>query len=275
MAFNGNNHDESSDLSAELDLDFEDDEDDEEGGDEGWLASYSDMMTDLMAIFVILFAFAATATAHQTVRVKAENAELKSELEAIAAANQLSIEELGEITDEMRQAQDDLDRIYELIKQKVDADGYSDSITMEKSEGFINFRFNDNVLFYPDSPVMKETSYDLLNYIGDLLSSIENSIGAIEISGHTAKVGEDSTTNFFAWELSSNRAISVLKFFIQNCDLPQSKMVTSGFAHYHPISDNDREQTRSLNRRVEVKILRIQSRQIKLIESLLKEDKSD
>lgn len=152
---------------------------------------------------------------------------------------------------------DEFDRVYQLIKEKIAEGGYADSIIIDKNDAYITFRFKDNVLFYPDSPVMRETHSEILQYMGDLLLSVDNDIYSIEISGHTARVQEDdSRTNYMAWELSSDRAIAVLDFFVNSCGLPQTKMVVSGYSHNAPIAGNSSEEERAQNRRVEVKIVR-------------------
>ena len=153
-------------------------------------------------------------------------------------------------------APDELDGVYEKIKNKISEGGYAESILLEKQRGYINFKFKDNLLFYPDSAAMRESSFDILQYMGDLLRGVDSEIDSIEISGFTAEAGKVSSGNYFAWELSSNRAISVLKFFSSKCSLPQSKMFIAGHSYYQPVAGNDTEKGRSLNRRVEVKIVR-------------------
>ncbi|MPN44703.1 hypothetical protein SDC9_192268 [bioreactor metagenome] len=115
------------------------------------------------------------------------------------------------------------------------------------------------MLFYPDSPVIKSDNVQVLKFIGDILNEIDPLIQTIEIGGHTASTGEP-TSSFFSWELSSDRAISVLKYLVRTCDLPESKMTVSGYSRYHPIASNDNEESRQLNRRVEIKITRVTSK---------------
>ncbi|WP_099204652.1 OmpA/MotB family protein [Scatolibacter rhodanostii] len=244
-------------VDIDIGFDEEDDDDEDEGG-EGWLASYSDMMTDLMAIFVILFSFAMMNQSQQaTIAQKAESAleEVQGEI----------AEGVGSGTGNY-QLESEFDEIFELIRQEIDESGYSESIQLEKSDGFITFRFKDNVLFYPDSPVMRESSSGILQYMGDLLLSVDAGIDSIEISGFTANVGNSDPSNFFSWELSSDRAISVLKFFALTCNLPESKMFVSGYSHYRPIAGNDTEEDRSLNRRVEVKIVRTKASDVQILD---------
>lgn len=286
---------ENSGSDDDLDLYDLDDDDDDEGG-EGWLASYSDLITDLMAVFVILYAFAAITTSHENKNLKNENETIMSESESIKNEILEVVEKLYEISenaeingtatsDVVDQIQNELDQlgalagldnsnssddeakldemreqfdaVYELIKKRINDGGYSDMINLEKGEGYFTFKFKDNLLFYPDSPIMRENSFEILDYIGDLLLSVERLIEAIEISGYTADIGLD--IDFFSWELSANRAITVLKFLSTESDFPQSKMSIAGYSHYKPIAENDTEANRALNRRVEMKVYRIRS----------------
>lgn len=225
-------------------FDLEEEEEVEEN--ESYLASYSDLVTDLMAIFVMLFSFAMMATAQQNYAMKQEIEANKNQTQSI-------------VTEAELEAQEDLDMLYETIRNKISGSEYENDIFLERGDNFIIFQFQDNVLFYPDSPVIRTDSHDILQYIGDLLVSVQDSLGIIEITGHTAKVSEDNGTNTVSWKLSSDRAIAVLQFFVDECGLPQDKMSVAGYAHFRPVADNDKEETRSLNRRVEVKINRIDS----------------
>jgi chemotaxis protein MotB len=236
----------------------------------GWLTTYADMMNNLLVLFMALYAmsvmdlekFQALAnslnsefvgTASQVVE-NAAGIGANSDIEYPLSSPPLASGQ-PELTPDV--AAQDFDKIYAAIQKKINESGYDDSILLEKSEGYIKFRFKDSVLFYPDSPKMKDTSYEILKYMGDLLLSIDPSIQTIEIGGHTATVNGGNTTSFFAWELSSDRAIAVLEFFVKNCSLPQAKMTVSGYSHYQPVAGNDNEEDRAQNRRVEVKITRV------------------
>jgi len=275
-------------------IDFDEEEEDE-GGEEGWMASYSDLVTDLMAVFVILYAFAAISTSHENKALKTENQsvteqnqQIKHEVEEVISkvkemreenndsdnTNNNDTEAILEQVEELLQSlgiisgagdansldvelNNKFDSIYELIKNKISEEGYSDMIDFKKGNGFYTFAFKDKLLFYPDSPKMREESFGIVEYIGDLLKSVDNSIESIEIAGHTADVGPD--INFFSWELSSNRALTVLKFLIENSELPESKMSLAAWSKNKQVAQNDTEANRALNRRVEMKVYRINS----------------
>ncbi|WRS26920.1 OmpA family protein [Oscillospiraceae bacterium MB08-C2-2] len=239
-------------------FDLSEEEEEEEG--ESYLASYSDLVTDLMAVFVLLFSFAMMATAQQNYAMKQEMEDAQNQSQAIvtegAQQAQYDAQGGGGYTTADQAAQNDLDMIYEAIKNKIQQSEFSDGIALERGEGFITFNFKDNILFYPDSPVMRTDNTEILEYMGELLLSVQSNIQTVAVSGHTAKVSEDAEANTVAWRLSSDRAIAILQFFVDECDFPESKMTVAGYAHYRPVGDNNTEEGRAQNRRVEIKISR-------------------
>lgn len=232
-------------------------EDPKQNGDR-WLLTYSDMMNNLLVLFIVMYAMSVVDLAKFKEFAKQFNSALGDS--SVQTLDSQSSEKDGTEADpeesEGEELPDEFDKVFEQLKTKIAEQGYEDSILIEKGEGFIKFRFGDNVLFYPDSPTMKNDSVNILKAIGDLLLGVENITESIEIDGHTANVGTTSNS-FFSWELSSDRAIAVLKFLTQICNLPQSKMSVSGYSKYQPIAENDTEDGRELNRRVEIKITRI------------------
>ena len=152
---------------------------------------------------------------------------------------------------------DDFQNVYEKIKKSVADQGYQDKIVIEKGDSYILIKFRDNVLFFGDSYEIRPEGLIILRSICDTLVSVSNLIQVIQIDGHTAKIGNDNPNNFFSWELSSNRSISVLKFMAQVGGLPQSKMSIAGYADNVPVASNDTEEGRAMNRRVEVKITKV------------------
>jgi chemotaxis protein MotB len=222
-----------------------------------WLATYADIMNNLLVLFILLYSMSIMdlekfkVFAEQFAHTLSGTAPPTSAVELDGQqAPPPSLPEDSEIIESF-------DELYEKVKAGLAERGYDTSVVIQKENGYIHIRFLENVLFYPDSPVMKEDGTPVLEYVGHTIRSADYLIQSIEISGHTARVGEDSATNFFAWELSSDRAVTVLKFLVQRCDLPQPKMTVSGFAHFRPVSDDSTEEGRASNRRVEIRITRL------------------
>ena len=75
------------------------------------------------------------------------------------------------------------------------------------------------------------------------------------VEGHTDNVPVVSGRYPSNWELSVARAVSVIDFFVQRGIRP-SKLVAGGYGQYRPVHDNDTPEQRSLNRRIEITLLR-------------------
>jgi len=236
--------------------------------EERWLLTYADMMNNLLILFMVLYSMSVI----DLNKFKALAKELNNAFSTTSVTQDVSDigagsgDGLGQDTEEtgsedaaggeQPSTEEQFNQVYETLKIKMEENGYNALVSMEKGGDYIKFRFGDNVLFYPDSPQMKTGNTKVLKYIGDILLSVDNLIETVEIGGHTATTGE-KTDSFFSWELSSERALAVLEYLVDNCNLPESKMSISGYSRYHPIASNETEDSRQLNRRVEIKITRV------------------
>jgi len=75
----------------------------------------------------------------------------------------------------------------------------------------------------------------------------------IELSGHTSSEGEASRNR----TLSLQRVESCRKYLSDN-GISEDRISTVGYGPDKPIAPNDTEQNRAVNRRVELKITKIQ-----------------
>ena len=219
-----------------------------------WLLTYSDIMNNLLVLFVVMYAMSLIDLQKFKTLADQFNSTLGGGGAYTASQGTGVIPGDGSESSTNSSSKDRFDELYETVKKDLKEKGYEDQIVIEKEENSIHLRFKDSVLFFPDSPVMKDEGNDILKYVGTTIKQIDPLVRLIEIGGHTAKVGEDTTNDFYSWELSSDRALTVLKFFVQRCELPQSKMTVSGYSHYFSVSDNSTEEGRSQNRRVEIRI---------------------
>lgn len=112
----------------------------------------------------------------------------------------------------------------------------------------VTIRLN-NIFFDFDKASLKSESSPELNRLVKLLE--ENESMRIEISGHTDNIG----TRKYNQALSERRARSVYNFLVEN-GVNGSRLETIGYGKDKPmVSNDDEEDGRELNRRVEFKIL--------------------
>lgn len=113
----------------------------------------------------------------------------------------------------------------------------------------VNISLNP-VYFKRSTPVIQKDSYRELEYLADVLKRFPEI--HILIEGHTDSNGTPETL----LKLSEERAGEVRKFLVRNKINPK-RIEIIGYGGSKPLSDNNAENTRQLNRRVEVKITRI------------------
>jgi OmpA-OmpF porin, OOP family len=107
----------------------------------------------------------------------------------------------------------------------------------------------ENVYFDFGKAEVKSESYPELDKIVRLM--FENPGIQIEISAHTDNVGSDD----YNMKLSQSRAESVLNYLVAN-GIQENRLTAKGFGSSKPVADNNTEQGRQKNRRVEFKIIK-------------------
>ena len=121
------------------------------------------------------------------------------------------------------------------------------------------FVFQSEVLFSLGSDELGAKGKIEMKKLATTLMEIEKSLPndidwILQIEGHTdslpVKKGQTYADN---WELSTKRALSVLRFLIKEGINPK-KLSASGFGSYQPIDTKNTEEARMKNRRIEMKI---------------------
>lgn len=107
----------------------------------------------------------------------------------------------------------------------------------------IHFEFN--------SYLLTEDSYDQLRHLAELMR--QNPTIRVEISAHTDNVGSDA----FNMTLSERRGRSVVEYLVEEEGIDPSRMNAKGYGKTRPLVDNDTEENRAVNRRVEFTILEL------------------
>jgi len=75
----------------------------------------------------------------------------------------------------------------------------------------------------------------------------------LRIDGHTDRIPIHNEIFASNWELSTARAVSVVKFLSQN-GIPKNRLAAAGFSKYHPIDPADTPEAYKKNRRIEIKL---------------------
>lgn len=123
----------------------------------------------------------------------------------------------------------------------------------DKPQG-IEITLSDRFLFDVGKADLKSLALPALQQ----LSGLFKDIGAtISIEGHTDNTPVSSASRYRDnWELSGARALSVLRFFLDNEGLNPDTFQYAGYADTRPTADNTTSAGQQKNRRVEIIVLR-------------------
>lgn len=107
----------------------------------------------------------------------------------------------------------------------------------------------NNVFFDFDKWDLRPESYVELDRVVKLLK--ENPAIEIEMSAHTDSKGSDD----YNYKLSDERARSVMEYILSK-GIARSRIISQGYGENKPVVENDTDENRQLNRRVEFTILK-------------------
>jgi len=160
-------------------------------------------------------------------------------LEALKAEQEEALKQLETQTDQLEQELKD-----EIEKGEIRLKRY-------KTKTIINI--DNSILFDSGRATLKKPVKTSLAKIADALINFpENNL---QVEGHTDDVPIKTAKYPSNWELSSARALAVLRFFSDNTEIDPRKLSAVGYGEYQPLVPNDTPENRKLNRRVDIVIL--------------------
>ncbi|HYV88293.1 MAG TPA: peptidoglycan -binding protein [Candidatus Polarisedimenticolia bacterium] len=175
--------------------------------------------------------------------------------EAKAKADEVQITDLGKRLNEAL-----VNKVAELARYRSEFFGKLREVLGNRSDVQIvgdRFIFQSEVLFATASADIGEEGKKQLAAFAATLKDISAKIPTdidwlLRVDGHTDKQAYHGRlgTN---WELSTARAIAVVKFLIDQ-GIPPNRLVAAGFAEFRPLADGDSPEDLRRNRRIELKL---------------------
>ena len=120
------------------------------------------------------------------------------------------------------------------------------------------FVFQSEVLFSKGSDQLESEGQKQIQQLAGTLRAItvkipKNIDWILRVDGHTDQIPIRTTRFPSNWELSTARAISVVKFLVQRGISP-TNLAATGFGEFQPIDPRDTEEAYIRNRRIELKL---------------------
>ncbi len=226
-------------------------------GDE-WLPTYADTVTLLLTFFVLLYSLSSVDSEKTksisnafTSMMSGERGDsileynlYNGEVPLIGGETEQAIEG-GEELSEQKQ-------LYNNLKKFVIEHNLQSVVEIIDDERGVAIQLRDNILFETSSSDLREESKDILNKLSTILASMEN---PILIEGHTDNRDINTVKFPSNWELSADRAVNVVRYFVEVKGQDPKRFSAIGYGEFQPVAPNDSYEGMAKNRRVDILIV--------------------
>lgn len=219
-----------------------------------WMDTYGDMVTLLLTFFVLLYSFSSIDSNkwESLVAALSGNKSVLSEKNTVPDVeySDQAIEE-EELSSDGEVSVENAEELYQKIKEYIEENGLTEDVAASRNGDEVRIRFTSTVLFDLGRAEIKPEGFNILNDVAYALGEYSNTIEMVRIEGHTDNLPISTKEYPSNWELSTARAVNVLKYLIENNGLPANILSAVGYGEYHPFADNSTEEGRRINRRVD------------------------
>lgn len=211
-----------------------------------WMDTYADTITLLLAFFILLYSISAVDSQKLSELSKALQNSLggNASIETVENINDLKVQ----VNDKILEKED----LAEKVNKAVQENNLQDVVKVREEDRGVVLQLDENILYDLGKADLKDTSIKALDTITKLVKDMDNDI---LVEGHTDSVPIHNSEYASNWELSTARAVSVVRYFVETKDVQPTRFAVKGYAEFRPLVDNSTPENRSTNRRVDILIV--------------------
>ncbi len=226
-------------------------------GIERWLLTYSDLITLMMAFFTLLYA---------TANIDAQR------FKALSQSLTIAFKQGGGGNNPLtayRGKKDSPDngtgvsagsgdtrpwaRLKDKLNEYVNRHGLAKLTRIAFEQRGLVISLSDSALFQSGSAELSDQTRKILDGLGTILFA---SGKTIRVEGYTDDMPIHNSRYQSNWQLSTDRATSVIMYWIAKNPGLESRFTAIGYSQYHPVASNLNAAGRAQNRRVEIVLLK-------------------
>ena len=148
---------------------------------------------------------------------------------------------------------DPLTEVAQIVLARAAGTGLSDAIQLRReARGLVVTIVTDQVLFAEGRAEVQPDGVRILDVVAGALVDLPN---AVAIEGHTDSRPIATSRYPSNWELSTARATSVLRYFVEETGFPPDRLSAAGYADTRPLETGADASAMARNRRVEIVVL--------------------
>lgn len=211
----------------------------------GWQIVYTGFVLILLSFFIMMTSFASFQESKITQFVRS----FSNAVTVFTSGNALENSKTMISNDAAMVDKDDpLARLFAKVNELGQDNGLG-GIEVRRTPKGVTMTLSEKMLFTSGSATLSASSHPLLRKI----ASVIEAVGVpVEIEGHTDDVPIQTEAFPSNWELSTARAVNVLRFLIEKQQVELHTISAVGLSRFHPVAPNTTDENRNKNRRVEI-----------------------
>ncbi len=229
-----------------------------EGGDEegldplAWMVTFSDLLTLLLTFFVMLLVMSSMDVKKLkkmfgfftgAIGVMGSNSKgiIDSSKIVFPMPKNVDPEYFSKILSMAQEIEGEMEGRESIVKLN--------DISVVSKAGKIVVTFYNKILFDEGKADIKPEMLPVLIEMGEW---VKGSDYLMRVEGHTDNVPINTVEFPSNWELSTARAVNILRFLLKSSNISPSRLSALGFGEHRSLFPNDTPEHRSKNRRVEI-----------------------
>ena len=239
--------------------------------EERWLVSYADFITLLFAFFVVMFASSQVDKKKMAVMAAAfdsfvnggsratrgpkqpggvDKAAKPQPKDSAVEKNDSPPENVGALVLGLTMAE--LQPTQEKLAAELMPEILAGKVEISLQARGLILSLKESAFFAPGDDTVSPDARPIFAKVAEALRQVP---GQVRLEGHTDNTPIHSRKFPSNWQLSTARAVAVLKLLTNEFGLPAERFAVAGYSEYQPLESNQTEKGRSTNRRVDVVIL--------------------
>jgi chemotaxis protein MotB len=231
----------------------------EEVNSASWLTTFNDLVTLLMVFFVLMFSLSSIDVKKMSDFQYALQSGLgvlrEGQQSSIAVQDDQAVKDMSNIHTQAdgRGGEPRQKSMQPSLEEALNALGDDIGFRVTYSEQGAHLSFKDGVLFGFGQAAISAEGFVVLNKIADVIRKMPY---PIRVEGHTDNVPIHTKRFPSNWELSTVRAVNVLKYFADEGRIDPRRLSAVGYGESKPLVNNDSPRNRAKNRRVEIVLIK-------------------
>ena len=235
------------------------------GGGANWMDTYGDMVTLLLCFFVLLYSMSTISEENWKKIVMSFNPNsILTQTDPMGHGGPYADPEVGDQNPGLQEIEDSpnqneienmMEELFLALQNYTKQEGLESAVSVSQDGGVIYLKLMNRAMFAGDSYELLPEAKTILTEVCNILDKAKNAIEEIRVEGHTAQAYANRANNTENDRfLASNRATMVTIFLQEHTTIHPARICSVGWGQWHAIDNNQNEEHRAPNRRVELVI---------------------